>query len=76
MTTVGWILRRFRSLGPYLAIELILPGGSIVALALWTYRHRLAGAPRVRECFLQAVLLFHAGVAAGRTGIQTMLHRA
>ena len=32
----GW----FRSLGPYVAIELILPGGSIIALALWTYRNR------------------------------------
>ena len=38
------MLRQFRSLGPYLAVELILPGGSIVALLLWTYRHR-AGAP-------------------------------
>jgi hypothetical protein len=37
-----WILRQFRSLGPYLAIELILPGGSIMALLLWTYRHRTA----------------------------------
>ena len=32
----GWV----RSLGPYAAIELILPGGSIIAVALWTYRHR------------------------------------
>ena len=39
---VEWMLRQFRSLGPYLAIELILPGGSIVALLLWTYRHRAA----------------------------------
>ncbi len=35
-----------RSLGPYLAIELILPGGSIIALALWTYRHRRAARER------------------------------
>ena len=41
MRVVEWIVRQFRSLGPYLAIELILPGGSIVALLLWTYRHRL-----------------------------------
>ena len=34
----GWV----RSLGPYAAIELILPGGSIIAVALWTYRHRRA----------------------------------
>ena len=42
MRAVEWMFRQFRSLGPYLAIELILPGGSIVALLLWTYRHRLA----------------------------------
>ena len=42
MRMVDWILRQFRSLGPYLAIELLLPGGSVVALLLWTYRHRLA----------------------------------
>lgn len=29
-----------RSLGPYVAIELLLPGGTIVALALWAYRQR------------------------------------
>jgi len=40
---VGWL----RSLGPYLAIELILPGGSIIAVALWTYRHRLARRKRI-----------------------------
>ena len=42
MRAIEQLLRQFRSLGPYLAIELILPGGSIVALVLWTYRHRLA----------------------------------
>ena len=31
-----------RSLGPYVAIELILPGGTIIALALWAYRQRRA----------------------------------
>ena len=29
-----------RSLGPYVAIEVLLPGGSIIALALWVYRRR------------------------------------
>ena len=42
MKAVEWILRQLRSLGPYLAIELFLPGGSIVALVLWSYRHRTA----------------------------------
>jgi hypothetical protein len=39
---IARVMRSIRSLGPYVAIELILPGGSIIALALWTYRHRRA----------------------------------
>jgi len=31
-----------RQLGPYAAIELLLPGGSLLAIALWLYRRRLA----------------------------------
>lgn len=29
-----------RSLGPYVLIELLLPGGSVIALLVWLYRHR------------------------------------
>ncbi len=38
-----------RSLGPYVAIEVLLPGGSIIALALWVYRRwrRARGADAV-----------------------------
>lgn len=39
---VSGIASSLRSLGPYLAIEVLLPGGSIVALALWAYRRRAA----------------------------------
>jgi hypothetical protein len=35
--TVG---RTSRELGPYTAIALILPGGSLIALAAWIFRHR------------------------------------
>jgi hypothetical protein len=31
-------MNALRQLGPYVAIELILPGGSLIALALWLYR--------------------------------------
>jgi hypothetical protein len=32
-----------RELGPYAAVELLLPGGSVVAVLLWLYRrHRRA----------------------------------
>jgi hypothetical protein len=34
------VLRRF---GPYAAIELLLPGGSLLALLLWLYRRHRAG---------------------------------
>ena len=37
-----WIIEQLRTLGPYFAIELILPGGSVVALLLWAYRRRSA----------------------------------
>jgi len=46
-------VRWARSLGPYVAIELILPGGSIIAVALWTYRHRIA--LRRRDAATQSV---------------------
>ena len=49
MKAVEWILRQLRSLSPYLAVELLLPGGSIVALLLWTYRHRTAPRLTVRR---------------------------
>lgn len=29
-----------RELGPYAVIALILPGGSLIALAAWAFRHR------------------------------------
>lgn len=41
--TVTRVQRWMRSLGPYVAIELLLPGGTIIALALWTYRRLRAG---------------------------------
>lgn len=41
--TVARVQQWVRSLGPYVAIELLLPGGTIIALALWAYRRRRAG---------------------------------
>jgi hypothetical protein len=36
-----WVIQAGRQLGPYAAIELLLPGGSLLAIALWLYRrHR------------------------------------
>jgi len=47
-TITHWASHAFgylRSLGPYLAIELIMPGGSLLALGLWFYRHRQQKVP-------------------------------
>lgn len=39
---IAKILACIRHAGPYLAIELVLPGGSIIALTLWLLRNRPA----------------------------------
>ena len=49
---IGRALVLVRSVGPYAAIALLLPGGSLVALLYWWYRHRVsAGHTRdIPEC--------------------------
>jgi hypothetical protein len=34
------VVAKLRDLAPYAAIELLLPGGSLMALLLWLYRRR------------------------------------
>jgi NodT family efflux transporter outer membrane factor (OMF) lipoprotein len=39
----GWIaqgMTLLKTLGPYALVEFVLPGGTLVALVLWLYRHR------------------------------------
>jgi hypothetical protein len=36
-------MERLKTLAPYALIELILPGGSVMALLLWLYRRRKDG---------------------------------
>ena len=46
----GWLARglaALRQLGPYAAIELILPGGSLIALLLWLYRRHKSNQSRM-----------------------------
>jgi hypothetical protein len=42
-----------KSIGPYAALELVLPGGSLLALLLWLYRHR-SGALFAPRALLQS----------------------
>jgi hypothetical protein len=37
---VATFIVRFKSVAPYALIELILPGGTVMALLLWLYRQR------------------------------------
>ncbi len=34
------VVTKLREIAPYAAMELILPGGSLMALMLWLYRRR------------------------------------
>jgi hypothetical protein len=51
-------LELVKELGPYAAIELLLPGGSLIALGLWLYARHKAGKPllpfRLRAAFSAA----------------------
>ncbi len=44
---INRVAETMRELGPYTAIALILPGGSLIALAAWAVRHRTAGTVRL-----------------------------
>jgi hypothetical protein len=37
------VILRLKALAPYALIELVLPGGSVMALLLWLYRRRKNG---------------------------------
>ena len=40
--SLSGFLSRLQRLGPYLLVELILPGGTLVALSMYVYRNRPA----------------------------------
>ena len=46
--SAGWIAKAsalVRTFGPYALVEFLLPGGSLIALGLWLYRHRRQQGP-------------------------------
>lgn len=40
MSIFGMLRRRVRTLGPYFILEIVLPGGTLLALLLFLYRNR------------------------------------
>lgn len=49
------VIALLRDLGPYAAIELLLPGGSLVALGLWLYSRHKSGKPVLPASLRSAV---------------------
>ena len=37
---LNWIRKHVYNLGPYVLVELLLPGGTLLALLLWFSQHR------------------------------------
>lgn len=70
LRVVAWIARIgaiLRRLGPYVAIEILLPGGTLMALLLWLYRRSVylrARAPTPAAA-AYAHLCMECGVANG-----------
>lgn len=51
-TLRGWMvvaIAKLRDVAPYALLELLLPGGSVVALTLWFYRRRKQLPPLARS---------------------------
>jgi hypothetical protein len=46
-----------RGLGPYAAIELILPGGSLIALSVWALRDRPWATTELRRVLVTVALV-------------------
>ena len=61
------VLVLVRSLGPYAAIELLLPGGSMIALLYWWYRHRTARPRRPRRPLSPSAVLICPAYGAWET---------
>src|ERR1700737_1332607 len=49
------VLARLRDLAPYAAMELVLPGGSLMALSLWLYRRHKGAKRNPRESHARIV---------------------
>jgi hypothetical protein len=56
-----------RELGPYTAIALILPGGSLIALAAWTFRHRAPVTARLGRLLVVVAAFGAALILPGNT---------
>lgn len=61
---IAKIFASIRQVAPYLAIEIILPGGSLIALILWLLRNRARVRDRLRLARARAGLRTASQLAA------------
>ena len=47
------VIVRLKDLAPYALIELVLPGGSVMALLLWLYRRRKHGDAALPQALIE-----------------------
>jgi len=73
---VEWIRPWLRSLGPYLAVGLFLPGGSIMAFLLWIYRHRTAARPTAERSPVQNGELCRCSIDRSSRSLSTIGRRS
>jgi hypothetical protein len=66
--SIGRLGRSAREIGPYAALALLLPGGTLIACLLWMARHRPWLASHVRA--IAARLLIVARDGMRRTAIE------
>jgi hypothetical protein len=72
INSIGRLGRSAREIGPYAALALLLPGGSLIAGLLWTVRHRswlAAHARAIAARLLVSVLGGIRGTAVGRRAL-------
>lgn len=67
---VAALTARVRGLGPYAAIWLLLPGGTLIALCVWLMQHRAWTAIQRRRLLvavavLSGILVFPTGAWSG-----------
>ena len=59
--------KALRELGPYTAIALVVPGGSLIALAAWTFRHRPVITASLRRVWVMVAAFGAALILPGHT---------
>jgi hypothetical protein len=66
--SIGRLGRSAREIGPYAALALLLPGGTLIAGLIWTLRHRSWLAAHSRAIAARVLIAVVAVLISGCTG--------